>query len=53
MKPEISRTIIPVKIPDVLNKIGRVNIAPPIIELTRVKMVLQEGFNLCSYIYLN
>lgn len=45
INPDKNKTITPVNIPDVLNSMGRVNIVPPIIEFTKVNIVLQEGFN--------
>ena len=45
IQPEIMRIITPTIIPASLKRIGKVSIVPPIIELTRAHIVLQEGFN--------
>jgi len=45
MIPEINKITIPVAKPDSRNKIGRVSIVPPIIELTIAHIVRHEGFS--------
>lgn len=52
MQPEIIRMSTPTPNPDYRNRIGKVNIVPPIIEFTNAQMVLQEGFNWLIYIYI-
>lgn len=51
INPEINNTIKPVNIPDTRKSMGNVSIVPPIMELTSVKMVLQEGFSPLFFIF--
>jgi hypothetical protein len=43
--PDARRIRTPTPSPDYLKRMGKVNIVPPIMELTSAQIVRQEGFN--------